>query len=68
MMSPYPKNLLVAAVLLQDFDDTGCVMPDLILQLVIAGIILTGLLSFLKWVLGDIGDFIRFLKKWRKTL
>ena len=40
----------------------------LIPQLVIAGLTLKGLLSFLRWIMGDVGDFIRYAKKWWRLL
>ncbi len=41
---------------------------ELIPRLVEAGLLLKGVLSFLRWVLGDVGDFIRFLKQWWSAL
>ncbi len=43
-------------------------LDNIVPQLVIAGLLIKGVLSFLKWVMGDIADFIRFVKQWWATL
>jgi len=43
-------------------------LHDLIPEPILTGLTLMGLLSFVKWVLIETGEFIRFLKQWWTAL
>ena len=43
-------------------------VPDPLVMLVVYGVLLVGVLAFIRWILGDIGEFWKFLKKWWHTL
>jgi hypothetical protein len=43
-------------------------IPDPLTVIVVYGIFLVGILTFLRWILGDVGDFWKWFKNWWRML